>query len=612
MAKIRQEQIELKTPTWREMASNALWALRRMWSTSRSLTITLITSIISSSLVPAGIAVVLGILINSLKNISSNTPPDQTALAIWLGLAGLLMLISGIANVLRNYCRQRLGDELQLKLSKQIYEHAVTLDLSFFEDPDGQDILARASQYPGRNFLQFVIDAINFVANIIQLISLLAIVAWIEPIALIVISIMIVPWLLFRWKIAKMRYDIHRSNTFKRRRGRYFGNLMTNRGMVATVKLLNLMVPLLDRFEQSMRLVMAADRRTYRTQAIGGIFAALAMTLGLIGMVGWVGYRTVEGSLELGMLVTFWVAFGRLRGSIRGTVTLFGDALENTLFVSNLHEFLDAKPTIVDTKALTSPINHGLVELQNVDFSYPGTDRKVIQNLNLVIEPGQTLAIVGPNGAGKTTLVKLVCRLYDVDAGRILIDGHDVRDLAIRHLHDHIAYLGQNPGRLEATFGENIAMGDWNRLLDNEEAIQKAIDELLIQDMVEQLPDGSDTLLGRMFGYYDLSGGQWRRLAAARTLVRSAPLLILDEATANLDPGAERRLFKLLERVASNRTTLIVTQRFSTARMADQIAVMENGAIVEQGDHDTLMNLDGLYTRLYDIHHGNSLGPINL
>lgn len=226
----------------------------------------------------------------------------------------------------------------------------------------------------------------------------------------------------------------------------------------------------------------------------------------------------------------------------------------------------------------------------------------MIRDLDLHVRAGETVALVGPNGAGKTTLVKLIARLYDVDKGSVRIDGHDVRGLSVRWFHDRLAYVGQAPIRFEATLEENVAFGDWQRLLGRTDEVREVIERAGLDRLLESVPDGLQTLLGRRFGDHDLSGGQWQLLALARAVARNASILILDEPTSNLDARTEFETFKRFHESSRGRTTLLVSHRFSTVRMADRIFVVDGGRIVEEGTHDGLLEKGGVYASLYAAH----------
>jgi ATP-binding cassette subfamily B protein len=271
-------------------------------------------------------------------------------------------------------------------------------------------------------------------------------------------------------------------------------------------------------------------------------------------------------------------------------------------------EFLQLRLAVTSGRALTPPLDRGSVEIRDVTFAYPGGGDPVLRGLSLSIRPGETLALVGESGAGKSTLVKLLARLYDPDEGQIRFDGVDLRDIAPAYLHERIGLVLQSFGRYEASAAENIAYGDWRRLLDQRQEVERLARAANLHETIERLPQGYDTHLGRAFGGVTLSGGEWQRVAMARALARRASLLILDEPTAHLDARTEYELFTRFKELSRGRTTLLISHRFTTIALADRIAVLEDGKVVELGVHHELLDRRGAYASLYRFYEQLSPG----
>jgi len=277
--------------------------------------------------------------------------------------------------------------------------------------------------------------------------------------------------------------------------------------------------------------------------------------------------------------------------------------MEKTLYISNLIEFFNISPQISPLHGKSLSSCRGEIALQSVTFTYPGTQQPAVEEVSLRIKAGETVALVGENGAGKTTLVKLIARLYEPQKGTVLFDGHDIQTLSLDFLYQQLSFVFQNFGRYEATVADNIAYGDWARLREQKQEIKDIAQHSGIHKMVSGLPQDYDTRLGRMFGESTLSGGQWQQIALARAFARkNAKLLILDEPTANLDARSEYNLFCRFKEHARGRTTILISHRFSTVSMADRIIVLEQGRVVEEGSHQTLIEKEGLYANLYRLH----------
>jgi ATP-binding cassette subfamily B protein len=315
--------------------------------------------------------------------------------------------------------------------------------------------------------------------------------------------------------------------------------------------------------------------------------------------MGWMVWRALQGLITLGDLTLFYQALSRGQNSLRSLLGNVGQIYNNTLFLGNLFEFLELKPQILDPASpISSPAALSTdIHFREITFCYPGSRRPALQNFNLAIPSGQIVAIVGPNGAGKSTLIKLLCRFYDPDAGAIELDSVDIRHLSLEKLRRQITVLFQLPVPYQTTAGQNIAFGDISAAPSMVE-IEMAAQGAGAQEIINRLPQGYSTLLGKWFDNgTELSGGEWQRIALARAFLRQAPIVVLDEPTSFMDSWAEADWLVRLRTLVTNKTALIITHRFTTARYADVIYVMDQGRIIESGSHDKLLAQDGLYAQ---------------
>ncbi len=541
-------------------------------------------------------------LLNMAVEGAKDNSGNVAILLPWLFLFLGLTVVEAVSHLFNRFLMQRFADDAELSITTKILDHAARLDVAFFEDPRFQDIIHRARQNTANHFSRFMSDILLFITRFVQTATLISILAFIEPIAIVVLIPLTLPHFHFRWRLSKRHYlEEHRRAT-KRRWSSYFISLLTARQSVQEVKLLGLAPIFIKRFRSIMTEFRHQKRKRYITGFSGDSVFAVLTTVAFFAMFTRVFHRFFQGSLLIGDVVVFGTVGLRLRGALETVVASISRAMENALYVSNLREFLKVQPGIEPTRGQKPSSTRGEIKLCNVSFTYPGTDALALSNISLCLTPGETVALVGENGAGKTTLVKLIARFYDPNVGSVFYDGIDLRELSLDYLYRQIAFVPQSFGRYEATASENIAYGDWNRLQQDRAQIERIAHYAGVNKMIEKMPQGYDTIIGRMFGEYDLSGGEWQQIALARAFARDATLLILDEPTSNLDAKAEYELFNRYRELSKGKTTILISHRFSTVSMADRILVMDKGRIVEAGTHSELITNKGHYATLYELH----------
>ena len=312
-----------------------------------------------------------------------------------------------------------------------------------------------------------------------------------------------------------------------------------------------------------------------------------------------------RGIVSVGSLTLYLTAFRQGQKSFQDGLLSLARLYENNLFMTNLFEYLDTPEDepheeIPELEDATSGSAGIAVEFDQVSFRYPGISRDSIQNLNLKIQPGETIALVGPNGAGKTTFVKLLAGLYQPDEGKIRVGGAPIDQLGPAGLRARMGIIFQDFVRFHFSAADNIGVG-WLPSMHDSDAVRRAANDGGIARTLEALPDGYAQILGRWFGGEELSTGQWQRLALARAFMRPAPLLILDEPTAALDAEAEAEIFSRFQTLTEHRTTILITHRFANVRFADRIAVLEQGALTELGTHQELLAREGTYARMFRL-----------
>ncbi len=594
---------KLSKTSMRILLGSAKWATSLTWSTSKRLLLSISIVALLTSLVPAALALTIRNLINAISASLATGEADIAPIMFWIGCGLGISVVDTVGGFAIKYFSGRLQDELNLRITTDILEHAATLDVSFFENSSFQDIIERTQQNAAERFSQFVDKTLRVLANLIQMASLVAVLAAIEPLVALVLGVVAVPYLLFQWRLAKTRYAMEFRRITKQRWTRYYVTQLTSQHWVPEVKLLGIAPILISKFRNLMSEFrdenQNVNRRIYRGSSLYASISSVAfyVTFAIVAL------RVLRGGLTIGDLAIYGGAMARLRSTLETTVLDLTSALEQTIHITNLREFFGLQNQAHPSAGTELPATSGgAISVKNAWFTYPGSRKPVLRDINLHIRAGETVALVGKNGAGKTTLVKLIARLYELDEGQILLDDTDIRRIPIDYLHQQVSFVFQRFGRYETTVAENIAYGDWQKLLGDLEGVKRIAREADVDQMIERMPEGYDTLLGRMFGDHTLSSGQWQKIAIARAFARDASLLILDEPTSNLDAEAEYRLFSRFRDLARGRTTILVSHRFSTVGMADRILVMDGGSIAESGTHAELLARNGRYAKLYDMH----------
>jgi ATP-binding cassette subfamily B protein len=409
------------------------------------------------------------------------------------------------------------------------------------------------------------------------------------------------PALWVRLKFANVQYQWQHQHTTLNRRSIYLSMLLAHDQFAKEVRLFDLGDLFRERVHDIREQIYRGNLRLMVRRAIANLSAEGFAEILTVGVFVYIAYQTIEGHLKIGDLVVYQQVLQRGKAALQGFLSGFSGLYEDNLFLNNLYEFLNLKPKIVNpVHPVIFPqlIQRG-IEIERVSFQYADTTRYALKDVSLKIRPGETIALVGENGSGKTTLVKLLCRLYEPTAGRITIDGIDLRDFAIAELRQQISVIFQDYAKYHFTARENIWLGNIQSRADR--AVQQAAKRAGAHEVIEHLPHGYDTILGKLFDHgEELSIGQWQKVALARAFLRDSQLIVLDEPTSAMDPKAEYEVFQRFRDLTREQMAVIISHRLSTVKMADRIYLMSNGRIAEEGTHDELVQLNGRYADLFE------------
>ena len=518
-------------------------------------------------------------------------------------------ILHSIINTLKNTVTRIAGELVVRTVKLEIMNKAKTLDLCSFDLPAFYEKLENANREAGMRPIQILSSTFAVVSAAITLTSYIIILAaelWWAALVMVLVS---VPSAIINFHYRRKHFQYMRRRSKDRRQMSYYSDLMVNKDMVKEIRMFGLSETFIGRYKATFDRYYAGIRALILKEDMWHVIIAVVSSIVNCGFFAWFAYGVVTGRYQVGTYTLYAGALSQISAEVGALITISATIYEGTLFIDNLTSFLKEKPTVVpvlpEERQEEGPLKvaHGqshTIEFKHVSFIYPGGTRKVLDDVNLLIRPGETLVLVGLNGAGKTTLLKLLTRLYDPTEGVILLDGQDIRAYDVEDLYSMFGIIFQDFGKYAVNVSENIHFGNIRKEM-KEEDIRRAAEEADATDYIGRLPGGFDTPLMRIFedDGIELSIGQWQKLAIARAFYSDSDVLILDEPTASLDPMAEQEIFNQFDRLRSDKTTIFVSHRLSSATVASKIAVLEYGKLIEEGDHRTLMAKRGRYYELF-------------
>ncbi len=551
-------------------------------------------------------------LLNEVAKLIGKADLGQVSNDVFATLSPLLFLFLGffvylllkklmvrLNTMVTNITGELVVNHIKLK----IISKAKTVDLASFDRPGFYEKLENANREAGMRPIQILHATFNVISACISAVSFVVVLAGLSPFAPLIILVAAFPGAAINYMYRRKNFYYIRRHSKERRQMTYYSEVMINKDMAKEVKLLGLADTFIDKYKKVFKKYYDGLKKLILKEGASQLLVGLVSTLVSCALFIYVAYNVVYHGGKIGDYSLYTGALTSITGYVTTLLTATATIYEGTLFINNMIDFMKEEPTVIASSETPLIPKKGVphkIEFRNVSFRYPGTERYVLKNINVTLEPDDSVVLVGLNGAGKTTFIKLLTRLYDPTEGTILLDGEDIRNYAPEKLYDLFGIVFQDFGRYAETVAENIRFGD-AEISEDRDRIELAARQGNADEFIEKLSHRYDTPLTRLFEEdgIELSGGQWQKLSVARAFYKDSDILILDEPTASLDAIAEGEVFRRFAELSAGRLTVFVSHRLSGAVNASKIVVISDGEIIEIGTHAELMNHGGEYHRLF-------------
>ena len=581
-------------------------ALELVWSTSQILTIAIALFTIINGLLPAAIAYIGKLIVDSVvlasqNNLANGLTNDRYLALKYVGIEAIALIVLAASQKGLTVSQSLLRVLLGQRVNVLILEKALTLDLAHFEDSEFYDKMSQARSQASSRPLSLISRMFGLGQSALTLLTFSGLLLNFSVWAVVVLVLAAIPSFIAETRFSEHAFRLFRWRSPETRQQHYLETLLAREDYAKEVQLYQLGGMLLQRYRDIFNRLYGEDRNLTIQKGVLGYLLGLLSTIAFYGAYTWMVIEAIAGKISLGEMTMYLVVFRQGQSTFASALTSIGGMYEDNLYLANLYEFLE-QPVPQSAGKITEGIIADGIRFENVSFCYPQSQEPVLKDISLHLQHGEKLAIVGENGSGKTTLIKLLTRLYVPSDGRILLDGVDLNDWDIDVLRKRIGVIFQNFVQYQFTVGENVGVGDVEHL-DDQPEWELASEKGMATPFLINMPQGFGTQLGKWFkGGQELSGGQWQKIALSRAFMRSqADILVLDEPTAAMDAEAEMSIFNHFRALTKNQMVVLISHRFSTVRMADKIIVMANGRIIEQGSHEQLLTLNGRYAHLFSL-----------
>ncbi len=587
--------------------SRLFYIFRLVWDAKPWILFVMVCMAIYNGVSPVISAFIAAALLNALGDavtfLSTGTAYDFSRILYLLIFQFGYIFVNNLIHSIYNMVIRIAGELVTNHIKLRLIDKARTIDLASFDRPEFYEKLENANREAGSRPIQILNATFQIISILISMVSFITILTTVSTFAPLIIILLAVPSAIISFVYRKKNFFYMRRRSKERRQMNYYSDIITNKDMVKEIRLFNLSDTFIARYKETFKKYFAGIRKLIVQEGSWHIGISAVTSLVNCYLFLYIAKKVYEGVLKIGDYSLYTGALNSISHGVSTLISTTATIYEGTLFIDNMIAFMAEKQTVVPR--LKAPLHvkrhcGHTIELKNVSFRYPGTERMVIKNVNLLLREGETAVLVGLNGAGKTTLIKLITRLYDPTEGVILLDGHDIRDYDLNELYSMYGIIFQDFGKYAVSVSENIMFGNIQKGIVAAD-IEQAARQSSADSFIDHLPTKYDTPLMRIFEQegIELSGGQWQKLSIARAFYSDSDVLILDEPTASLDPMAEQEIFNQFDALRKDKTTIFVSHRLSSATTASKIIVLENGTVAEKGTHSELMQKRGKYHELF-------------